>query len=99
MSVFLREPSCLFLCNSTSAEQLALLKNRTLVLPPPPPPPSWTEPSYSNLGYALLGRLLTENLLNQTFESWTRENILKPLGMANTGFEITDEVKRNKAFP
>ena len=93
MSGLPREAPCLYHCNTTSAEQLALLKNRTLVLPP------WTEPSYSNLGYALLGRLLTENLLNQTFESWTHENILKPLGMANTGFEITDKVQKNMAFP
>ncbi|KAJ7370844.1 Putative beta-lactamase-like 1 [Desmophyllum pertusum] len=72
MSGLPREAPCLYDCNTTSAEQLALLKNRSLVLPP------WVEPSYSNLGYGLLGRLLTENLLNQTFESWTKENILKP---------------------
>ncbi|XP_020631649.1 putative beta-lactamase-like 1 [Orbicella faveolata] len=94
MSGLPREAPCLFSCNTTSAEQLALLKNRSLILPP------WVQPSYSNLGYGLLGRLLTENLLqNETFESWTRENILKPLGMVNTGFEITDEVKKNMAYP
>jgi len=94
MSGLSREAPCVFSCsNTTSAEQLALLKNRSLVLPP------WKTPSYSNLGYALLGRLLTENLLNQTFESWTIETILKPLGMTNTGFEITDEVQKNMAFP
>lgn len=94
MSGLPREAPCIYQCsNTTSLEQLALLRNRTLVLPP------WTEPSYSNLGYALLGRLLTENLLNETFENWTKENILKPLGMANTGFEITEEVEKNMAFP
>ena len=94
MSGLPREAPCLYSCsNTTSAEQLALLTNRTLILPP------WVEPSYSNLGYGLLGRLLTENILNQTFESWTQENILKPLGMVNTGFEITDEVQKNMAFP
>ena len=94
MSGLSREAPCMFSCsNTTSAEQLVLLKNRTLVLPP------WKTPSYSNLGYALLGRLLTENLLNQTFESWTIETIIKPLGMMNTGFEITDEVQKNMAFP
>ena len=94
MSGLPREAPCLFSCNTTSAEQLALLKNRSLVLPP------WVQPSNSNLGYALLGRLLTENLLqNETFESWTLENILKPLGMVNTGFKITDEVKKNMAYP
>ena len=94
MSGLPREAPCLFSCNTTSAEQLALLKNRSLILPP------WVQPSYSNLGYGLLGRLLTESLLqNETFESWTQENILKPLGMINTGFKITDEVKKNMAFP
>jgi len=94
MSGLPREAPCLFNCNTTSAEQLALLKDRTLILPP------WVEPSYSNLGYGLLGRLLTEHLLqNETFESWTQENILNPLGMANTGFKITEEVKKNMAFP
>ena len=94
MSGLPREAPCLFSCNTTSAEQLALLKDRTLILPP------WVEPSYSNLGYGLLGRLLTENLLqNETFESWTQENILIPLGMANTGFKITDEVEKNIAYP
>ena len=95
MSGLPREAPCLYSCrNATSAAQLALLKDRTLILPP------WVQPSYSNLGYALLGRLLTENLLqNETFESWTEENILKPLGMVNTGFKITDEVKKNIAYP
>ena len=94
MSGLPREAPCLISCNTTSAEQLALLKNRSLILPP------WVQPSYSNLGYALLGRLLTENLLqNETFESWTEKNILKPLGMVNSGFEITDEVKKNIAYP
>lgn len=94
MSGLPREAPCVYHCSDTdSAEQLALLQNRTLVLPP------WYSPSYSNLGYALLGRLLTENVLNQTFESWTQENIIKPLGMVNTGFEITTEVEKNMAFP
>ncbi|XP_022802282.1 putative beta-lactamase-like 1 [Stylophora pistillata] len=94
MSGLPREAPCLYQCTNTSSrEQLTLLRNRTLVLPP------WTEPSYSNLGYALLGRLLTENLLNDTFENWTKDNILKPLGMANTGFQITEEVEKNMALP
>ena len=94
MSGLPREAPCMYNCSNTnSAEQLELLKNYTLVLPP------WYSPSYSNLGYALLGRLLTENLLNQTFESWTIENIIKPLEMVNTGFKITDEVEKNMAFP
>ena len=94
MSGLPREAPCVYHCTQTnSTEQLKLLKNRNLVIAP------WTTPSYSNLGYALLGRLLTENLLNKTFESWVREKILHPLGMNNTGFEITSDVEKNMAFP
>ena len=95
MSGLPREAPCFYICeNVTSADQLQQLKNRSLVMAP------GTMPSYSNLGYALLGRLLTENLLrNQTFESWVRKRILKPLNMTNTGFQVTEEVQRNMAFP
>lgn len=95
MSGLPREAPCFYICeNVTSADQLQQLKNRSLVMAP------GTMPSYSNLGYALLGRLLTENLLtNQTFESWVRERILKPLNMTNTGFEITEDAQQNMAFP
>lgn len=94
MSGLPREAPCIHLCEGTnSTEQLAFLRNRSLILPP------WKMPSYSNLGYALLGRLLTERVLNTTFETWIQEEILGPLGMKNTGFEITPEIERNTAFP
>lgn len=95
MSGLPREAPCFFICaNVTSEDQLKKLRNRSLVMPP------GVMPSYSNLGYALLGRLLTENLLqNQTFESWVSERILRPLNMTNTGFDITEDVQRNMAFP
>lgn len=93
MSGLPRESPCVYSCTETnSTEQLKLLRARNLVISP------WTTPSYSNLGYALLGRLLTENLLNKTFENWVREEILHPLGMNNTGFEITGDVETNMAF-
>ena len=94
MSGLPREAPCIYHCEDTnSEEQMALLKNRTLVVSP------WTMPSYSNLGYALLGRLLTERLLNTTFESWVRKKILEPVGMTRTGFEISPDVEKNMAFP
>jgi len=93
MSGLPREAPCVYHCTQTnSAEQLKLLRNRNLVMEP------WTTPSYSNLGYALLGRLLTENLLNKTFECWVKEEILDPLGMYNTGFEITSDTEKNMAI-
>ena len=94
MSGLPREAPCIYHCEGTnSTEQLALLRNRSLILPP------WKMPSYSNLGYALLGRLLTERVLNTTFETWIQEEILRPLEMKDTGFEITSEIERNTAFP
>lgn len=94
MSGLPREAPCIYHCMGTnSVEQLSRLRNRSLVLPP------WKMPSYSNLGYALLGRLLTEKLLNTTFETWIQKEILDPLEMDNTGFEITPRIEKNTAFP
>ena len=94
MSGLPREAPCIYLCEGTnSTEQLALLKNRSLIFAP------WQMPSYSNLGYALLGRLISENVLNTTFEKWVHQEILDPLKMNSTGFEITPLVKKNIAFP
>ena len=90
MSGLLREAPCLYHCEKTnSKEQLAQLQNKSLLFPP------WK----SNLGFALLGRLITENLLNTTFEKWVQGEILEPLKMNNTGFEITSMVEENLAFP
>ncbi|XP_048582877.1 putative beta-lactamase-like 1, partial [Nematostella vectensis] len=88
-----REAPCGACLNeTTSSEQLALLRNRSLVVEP------GTVPSYSNLGYALLGRLLTEMpKVNMTFEDWTRNKILIPLGLNNTGFRIDKEVEQDMA--
>ena len=94
MSGLPREAPCIYHCEGTnSTKQLSLLINRSLILAP------WTMPSYSNLGYALLGRLLTERVLNTTFERWIQDEILVPLEMNNTGFQITSAVENNTAFP
>ena len=94
MSGLPREAPCIYQCEGTnSTEQLELLRNRSFILP------SWKMPSYSNLGYALLGRLLTERVLKTKFETWIQREILGPLEMKNTGFEITSEIERNMAFP
>lgn len=94
MSGLPREAPCRYHCEETnSKEQLAQLQNKNLLFPP------WKKPSYSNLGFALLGRLITENLLNTTFEKWVQGEILEPLKMNNTGFEITSMVEENLAFP
>lgn len=47
--------------------------------------------AYSNLGYVLLGQLI-EQVTGMTYETYTEENILKPLGISSEemGFELTD---------
>jgi CubicO group peptidase (beta-lactamase class C family) len=49
-------------------------------------------PSYSNLAYALLGhelsQLSAEGGGNQTWENWTESNVIGPLGLKSTGFEL-----------
>ena len=48
--------------------------------------------AHSNLAYGLIGRLLTEAFFpSMSYEDYVEKNILQPLGMSNTGFEITDE--------
>ena len=53
---------------------------------------------YSNTGYNLLAVIL-ERVTKQSFPSWTKENIFKPLGMNNTFFreDYRDAIK-NEAF-
>lgn len=58
----------------------------------------WMEFLYSNFGYVLLGRFFIENLFNEIFENWIKENIFKFFGMVNIGFEIIEEVEKNMVF-
>lgn len=54
--------------------------------------------SYSNTGYNLLAVIL-ERVTKQSFPSWSRENIFKPLGMSSTFFkEDYQDAIRNEAF-
>jgi CubicO group peptidase (beta-lactamase class C family) len=43
---------------------------------------------YSNFGYALLGRIVT-NVSGRPFEDFIRSEIMRPLGMNETGYDIT----------
>lgn len=62
------------------------INNTVLVLPPD------QAPSYSNLGISILGRILEKQLKNnQTYEDWVVQNILKPLNMTNTGFDVLNK--------
>ncbi|WP_438393229.1 serine hydrolase [Caballeronia sp. DA-9] len=44
---------------------------------------------YCNLGYVAAG-MVTERISGQTWEDFTRERIMRPLGMVNIGFSDTD---------
>ena len=46
---------------------------------------------YSNLAYALLGRCLVQKYNpGMTYEEYVNKNILQPLELNDTGFNITD---------
>lgn len=42
---------------------------------------------YSNLGYALLGRIIT-NTSGRRYQDYIRDEIMRPLGMESTGYDI-----------
>ncbi|HEY0086641.1 MAG TPA: serine hydrolase domain-containing protein, partial [Allosphingosinicella sp.] len=44
---------------------------------------------YSNFGYALLGRIVT-NVSGMPYDQYISRNIQRPLGMASTGYQVTD---------
>lgn len=46
---------------------------------------------YNNGGYVILGHVL-ERLTEMTYEAYLTQNILRPLGLDNTGYEKTDEI-------
>jgi CubicO group peptidase (beta-lactamase class C family) len=48
--------------------------------------------SYTNLGYLVLGEVVTR-VSGEPFEDYVHINVLKPLGMTNTGFAATDEAR------
>ena len=58
-----------------------------------------TQFEYSNLGYALLGRVITA-VTGMAYPDYVRHRLLKPLGMARTGYEAEEfEDPRQAAGP
>jgi len=49
---------------------------------------------YSNLGYALLGRIVT-NVSGRPFEDYIQAEIMRPLGMNDTGYDVA-RVRRDR---
>lgn len=79
------------LCPVNNTYVLQQLRNTELKSPP------GKLPHYSNLGYALIARILAEKFANSDYEGWVQRNILIPLGMRNTGFNL-DRMSSNKAL-
>ncbi len=52
--------------------------------------------SYSNSGYILLGYII-EQITGRTYETFVAENILKPLGMKNSGYHYHAEEPKDHA--
>ncbi len=48
-----------------------------------------TQMEYSNFGYALLGRIIT-NVSGKPFDQYIMTEIMKPLGMTSTTYEVRD---------
>jgi len=47
---------------------------------------------YTNIGYMVLGAII-EEITNQTYEDYVRQNILRPLGMNNTDFVYNEQME------
>lgn len=55
-----------------------------------------TQSIYSNLGYNILG-LAVERIAQQPYAAYVTEHILQPLGMKQSGFVVTEELKKSLA--
>lgn len=52
---------------------------------------------YSNLGYALLGRIIT-NVSGRPYDEYIRQEIMRPLGMAVTGYDVFASDQSHRAL-
>ena len=52
--------------------------------------------NYSNSGYMLLGYVI-ERASGKAYADFLRENILQPLGMKNTDYDVNSAVIKNRA--
>ncbi|HTJ01267.1 MAG TPA: serine hydrolase [Methylovirgula sp.] len=71
------------LFEQTPEEIIALTRELPLLFQP------GTHFKYNNGGYVLLGHVI-ERLTGQTYESYLQQNLLRPLGLDDTGYEHTD---------
>jgi len=72
------------------AEYVTALREESLVSPPQ------SLYKYSNIDFSLLGKVI-ENVEHQEFSSAMQQNLLTPLGMADSSFQLTPEIERHYA--
>ena len=75
------------LCNYTTSEMIQRINKYSLIIPPN------LYPIYSDLSFDLLGNILA-NIVNDTWQNYISDNILKPLNMNLTGAVFNQNVKK-----
>lgn len=55
-----------------------------------------TQFKYNNSGYFILGAII-EKLTGKSYEDALKQNILEPLGMTNTGYDLSAPIIKNRA--
>lgn len=76
--------------SATPAELVARFRDKPLDFQPGE---KW---SYSNSGYVLLGYLI-EKISGESYAQFVQDNIFKPLGMVNSGYDSNSAVIQNRA--
>nr|KAF6382376.1 hypothetical protein mPipKuh1_007412 [Pipistrellus kuhlii] len=85
----LRSTSLLW--RGSTQEALSLLKDDVLVAEP------GTRCHYSTLAFSLLAHVLAAHTARGDYQRWLSEHVLEPLGMADTGFDLTPPVRARLA--
>ncbi|ELW68504.1 Putative beta-lactamase-like 1 [Tupaia chinensis] len=85
----LRSTSLLW--RGSTQEALSLLKDDVLVVDP------GTRCHYSTLAFSLLAHILAAHTAQGDYQRWVSQNVLEPLGMADTGFDHTPHVRARLA--
>ncbi|KAI4881284.1 hypothetical protein NFI96_032551 [Prochilodus magdalenae] len=79
------------LWNGQTKAAVDLLQDDVLVADP------GTKCHYSNLAFSLLAHVMAEKVTGTDYESWVNKNILQPLGMEDTSFDITSDTESQMA--
>jgi CubicO group peptidase (beta-lactamase class C family) len=75
---------------ATPRELLAVVAKKPLEFTP------GTKWAYSNTGYVLLGMVI-EKLSGQSYDDFLKNNIFKPLGMTNSGYDRAADILKERA--